>query len=109
MSAYVLIETKNPLEGGAYAFDVGKQLRELNHDVTIYLLQDAVFTARKTFEAGTRLREDARAHGLQLLADDVSLRQRGVVGERVAGDVGISNVNELVDLLMERSDKAIWH
>jgi sulfur relay (sulfurtransferase) complex TusBCD TusD component (DsrE family) len=106
---YLLIETKNPLDGGDWAFDLGKQLRELQHDVTIYLLQDAVFAARKSFKAGADLVHEAEQSGLTVLADAVSCRQRGIVGERVAKSVGVAAMDQMVDLLMERSDKAIWH
>ncbi len=109
MSRYLLIETKGPLEGGDYAFELGRQLRAERHDVTIYLLQEAVFAARRKFQRGEALLAEAKGHDLHVLADDVSLRQRGVTGERLSSDVRKSNVNELVDLLMERSDKAIWH
>lgn len=109
MAKYVLIETKSPLEGGRYAFDLGKQLKDLRHDVTIYLLQDAVFAARNNFGAGADLLQEAEKNGLSVMADSVSLRQRGVVGDRVAKRVRASDMDELVDLLMERSDKAIWH
>ena len=71
MSRYLLIETKGPLEGSEYSFALGRQLKEQRHDVTIYLLQDAVFVARKTFEAGERLRREAEKHGLTLVADGV--------------------------------------
>lgn len=109
MSRYLLIETKSPLEGGEYAFDLGRQLSAERHDVTVYLLQDAVFAARRRFKKGEALLTEAKQHNLAVLADDVSLRQRGLTGERLAKDVKTSNVNDLVDLLMERSDKAIWH
>ena len=109
MSRYLLIETKSPLEGGEYAFDLGKQLRNERHDVTIYLIQDAVFAARRKFQQGETLLADARRHDLPVLADEVSLRQRGVTGERLSSGVRTSNMDELVDLLMERADKAIWH
>lgn len=109
MSRYLLIETKGPLDGGEYAFELGKQLRQLDHDVTVYLLQDGVFTARRRFEAGERLLREAQAHQLAVLADDVSMRQRGLNGDRLADGVRPSSMTELVDLLMERSDKAIWH
>ena len=56
-----------------------------------------------------QLREDAQARGIKVLADDVSLRQRGLLGDRVAKEVTVTNVGDLVDLLMERSDKVIWH
>jgi sulfur relay protein TusB/DsrH len=109
VSRYVLIETKSPLDGGAYAFDLGKQLREANHDVTVYLLQDAVFSARRNFPAGEKLIREAERSGLRVLADAVSARQRGVVGDRVARGVSVTDMDDLVELLMERSDKAIWH
>jgi len=109
MPRYLLIETRGPLEGGDWAFELGRQLKERQHDVTIYLLQDAVFTARERFDEGARLRREAEKHGLTLLADRVSLRQRGLVGDRIAADVRPSDMDELVTLLMERSDKAIWH
>ena len=109
MSQYLLIESRSPLDGGGYSFELGAQLRDLRHDVTIYLVQDGVFAARKRFEAGEKLIGDARARSMTVLADGVSLRQRGIGGERLAEPVRESGMDELVDLLMEKSDKAIWH
>jgi len=109
MARYLLIESKDPLNGGEYSFELGRQLREIKHDVTVYLVQDAVFAARKGFAAGERLLTEARKSGLGLLADEISLRQRGVGKDRLSAEVKVSNMGELVDLLMERSDKAIWH
>jgi sulfur relay (sulfurtransferase) complex TusBCD TusD component (DsrE family) len=106
---YLLVETKSPLDGGDWSFDVGTQLRELDHDVTIYLLQDGVFSARGSLKAGEELVQSAHKRGLTVLADAVSCRQRGVVGDRVAKTVGVAEMDQLVDLMMERSDKAIWH
>ncbi len=109
MAQYLLVESKNPLGGGEYSFELAKQLRELQHNVTVYLIQDGVFTARKRFEAGEKLVAEAKAKNLTLLADEISLRQRGITKERLSETVRISTMNELVDLLMEKSDKAIWH
>jgi sulfur relay (sulfurtransferase) complex TusBCD TusD component (DsrE family) len=109
MSRYLLVETKGPSDGGEYAFELGRQLREAQHDVTIYLLQDAAFTARRTYKAGAALVEQAHRNGVTLLADAISLRQRGVVAERVANGVSVAEMKDLVDLMMDRSDKAIWH
>ena len=109
MAQYLLVESKNPLDGGAHSFELAKQLRELQHNVTIYLIQDGVFTARKRFEAGEKLVAEAKAKNLTLLADEISLRQRGITKERLSETVRVSTMDELVDLLMEKSDKAIWH
>jgi len=109
VAQYVLVESKGPQNGGRYSFELAKQLRELKHNVTIYLVQDAVFAARKRFEAGEKLIAEAKAQTLTLLADEISLRQRGLTKERLSDAVRVSNMHELVDLLMEKSDKAIWH
>ena len=109
MAQYLLIESKSPLEGGDYSFELAKQLQPLRHSVTIYLIQDAVFAARRRFEAGEKLVAEAKAQKLTLLADEVSLRQRGITKERLSEAVRVSNSRELTDLIMEKSDKAIWH
>ena len=109
MTRYLLIESKSPLDGGQHSFELAKQLRELKHDVTIYLVQDAVFAARKRFAAGETLVAEAKAQNATLLADEISLRQRGIVKDRLSEVVRVSNMGELVDLVMEKSDKAIWH
>ena len=109
MSEYLLIESKNPLDGGEYCFELASQLRDAGHDVSVYLVQDGVFTARRNFAAGDKLLASAKTAGIGLLADEVSLRQRGITKDRLADAVRVSNMDELVDLLMEKSDKAIWH
>ncbi len=91
------------------AFDLGTQLQALRHDVTIYLLQDGVLAARRSFKAGQQLVEEAGRNGLRLLVDGVSARPRGIVGDRLAKGIDVTDMGTLVDLLMERSDKAIWH
>jgi len=109
LAQYVLVESKGPQNGGQYSFELAKQLRELKHNVTIYLVQDAVFAARKRFEAGEKLIAEATAQNLTLLADEISLRQRGLTKERLSDAIRVSNMDELIDLLLEKSDKAIWH
>ncbi len=109
MAHYLLVESKSPLDGGQHAFELGKQLRGLQHNITVYLIQDAVFAARKRFEAGEKLIAEAKAQNLTLLADGISLRQRGITKERLSEAVRVSNMDELVDLIMEKSDKVIWH
>ena len=109
MSQYLLIESKSPLDGGDYSFELASQLREAGHSVSVYLVQDGVFAARRSFEAGSNLLAGAKSKSVALLADEVSLRQRGITRDRLAEPVRVSGMDELVDLLMEKSDKAIWH
>lgn len=109
MSHYLLIESKSPLDGGDYSFELARQLGGGGHAVSIYLVQDGVLAARRRFAAGEKLVADAKAEKVAVLADDVSLRQRGITRERLDEAVRVSAMDELVDLLMEKSDKAIWH
>ena len=109
MSRYLLIETKDPLDGGDYSFELGKQLRKDRHEVSLYLLQDAVLAARRGFRFGESLLTEAKSSGLTVLADEISLRERGVSGERLSREVRTAGMTELVELLMEGSEKAIWH
>src|SRR5574337_214598 len=109
MSRYLLIESKGPLDGGDYSFELAQQLGEGGHSVSIYLVQDAVLAARRRFEAGEKLVAGAKTKKVPVLADEVSLRQRGITRERLAEAVLVSTMDDLVDLLMENSDKAIWH
>ena len=109
ISQYLLIESKSPLDGGDYSFELASQLRTAGHGVAVYLVQDGVFAARRSFEAGSTLLAAAKAEDVGLLADEVSLRQRGITRDRLADPVRVSTMDELVDLLMEKSDKAIWH
>ncbi len=109
MSQYLLIESKGPLDGGDYSFELARQLGEGGHNVSIYLVQDGVLAARRRFDAGEKLVAGAKAKKVAVLADEVSLRQRGITRERLAEAVRVSTMDELVDLVMEKNDKAIWH
>ena len=92
MSQYLLIESKSPLDGGDYSFDLASQLRDAGHDVSLYLVQDGVFAARRNFEAGDKLLVTAKSKRVGLLADEVSLRQRGITRERLAEPVRVSKL-----------------
>lgn len=109
MAHYLLIETAHPRDGGEYGFELGEQLVKGKHQVTLFLLQDGVFAVRQGFLEGQRLLQKAQAAGISVLAESVCLRERGITSERPASRVREGNMEELVDLLMERCDKVIWH
>lgn len=64
-----------------------------------------MFAAKKGF-AGSKVGE---LSGVAVLADDFSLRQRGISGEEIAGGVKSSSIGDLVDLLVQPGVKAMWH
>jgi sulfur transfer complex TusBCD TusB component (DsrH family) len=109
MSNYVLIESRDPFESRDTSFvaDTAFDLKKRGHDVTLYLVQNGVLAARKNAR-GSDLSQLAKA-GIRLLADDFSLRERGIRAAELKDGVYESNIDALVDLLVQETTKAIWH
>lgn len=107
MTEYVLIESRDPFESRDTEFveQTAITIKERGHQVTVFLLQNGVFAARRTT---IRLRRLAEA-GVTLLADDFSLRERGIEAEELAQGVQESSINTLVETITQPNTKAIWH
>ena len=107
MSEYVLIESSDPFESRDTEFveQTAIAIKERGHRVTVFLLQNGVFAARKTTSRLQRLRDA----GVILLADDFSLRERGIEGAEITWGVQEASIDTLVDLVMRPNAKAIWH
>ena len=107
MTEYVLIESRDPFESRDTEFveQTAITIKERGHRVTVFLLQNGVFAARKTT---TPLQRMTHA-GVILLADDFSLRERGIKPTELAQGVEESNINSLVDTITRPNTKAIWH
>jgi predicted peroxiredoxin len=82
-------------------------LKHRGHQVTVFLVQNGALAARRNAR-GSHLRRLAAA-GVELLADDFSLRERGITAAEIGDGVRESNIETLVDLLIEDEAKAIWH
>ena len=107
MSEYVLIESRDPFESRDTEFveQTAIAIQERGHRVTVFLLQNGVFAARKTT---TRLQRLTDA-GVNVLADDFSLRERGIKANDLAQGVQESGIDSLVDTITQPNTKAIWH
>lgn len=107
MAKYLLIESRDPWESGDVAgwWEVGKGLAAAGNQVTLFLIQNGVLTAR----AGVQPDLVSSVGAVRVLADDFSLRARGIGAESLAASVGVSDVDALVDLLADGAVKAIWH
>ena len=107
MTEYVLIESRDPFESRDTEFleQTAMAIRERGHPVTVFLVQNGVFAARKTAARFKRL-TDA---GLLLLADDFSLRERGIKPSELAQGIQESGISSLVDAITQPNTKAIWH
>jgi len=107
MTAYVFIESRDPFESRDTEFVEATAIavKERGHDVTVFLVQNAVLAARKTTGRLNRL----AAAGVTLLADDFSLRERGIKAEELSEGIQESAIDTLIDAISHANTKAIWH
>jgi predicted peroxiredoxin len=108
MGSYLLVESRDPFESAdvPYYYDLAASLAQKGHSVTLFLVQNGVLPARtgSRSDAVSRL---ARA-GIEVLADEFSLRERGISPERLATGVEAAPLDRVIDLLGE-GRKALWH
>ena len=107
MARYVFIESRDPFESNDTQFieETAITVKERGHDVTVYLVQNAVLAARKSISRLGRLTEA----GVTLLADDFSLRERGISPSDLATGIQQAEMGALVDAVVQANTKAIWH
>ena len=109
MSSYLLIESRDPFESRDTQFleQLALALRRLGHQVTVFLVQNAVLATRKNASrSGIGNLSDA---GVNLLADDFSLCERGIEPADLRPGVQPAGIDLLVDALVKSETKAIWH
>lgn len=106
---YVFIESRDPFESTDTGFvaDMAMALSGRGRPVTVFLVQNAVLATR----AGARESVVPRltAAGVSVLADDFSLRERGIEPAEMATRVRPTSIDTLVDLVMQPGTKTIWH
>ena len=109
MSRYLFIESRDPFESRDVQFvvETATALKRQGNDVTVFLVQNGVLAARKNASAShlPRLVEE----GIRLLADDFSLRERGIRTTEMNSEIKESGIGLLVDMLAQEETKAIWH
>lgn len=107
MTRYVFIESRDPFESRDTQFieETAIAVKERGHDVTVFLVQNGVLAARKRAGRLGRL----AAAGVTLLADDLSLRERGIKTDELAATVQETGIDVLVEALVQENTKALWH
>lgn len=109
MTSYVFIESRDPFESRDTEFivETATALRQSDNEVIVYLVQNGVLAVRQKAVRSHLVR--LAKEGITLLADDFSLRERGIVATEMVSGVQESNVAELVDVVVRNNTKAIWH
>jgi len=107
MDSYLLFESQGPLESAQVPlhYELAAGLKKAGNKVTVFLVQNGVTAARRG------LRTDAVARvveaGVEVLADDFSLRECGIPPSRLAAGVKVANLDMAMDQLAE-GRKALW-
>jgi len=107
MARYLLIESREPAEAAAVVenYELAAELAGRGHDVSMFLVQNGVLPVRQGALSDALARATAR--GVKLLADDFSLRERGITAPLAAG-AKPAPIDVVVDRMLDGS-KVIWH
>ena len=111
MAQYVLIESRDPFEYGdtTYMYDMAGDLAASGNNVTLFLIQNGVFCARQGVKNNALASLKQRSPSVRVEADDFSLRERGIKSAGLLEGVSVSNVDNLVDQLVQEGAKIVWH
>ncbi len=109
MAKYLLIESRDPFEfaDADYFYGLARDLAQRGNDLTFFLIQNGVLVARKGAQAGQLA--GLQQAGAKVLADEFSLRERGIKRDALAPAVTVSEIGALVDMLTEDGRKVVWH
>ena|SRR5215471_2744911 len=108
MAKYLLIESRDPFENNIVArqYDLAVSLVKEGNDVTLFLVQNGVLPARPSDRSA--LLTNAAQAGVTVLAEDFSLRERGIAVAKLAAGVRAAPLSFVIDQLADGC-KAIWH
>ncbi len=108
MAKYMLIALRDPFETNdvdAY-YELAAGLAREGNEVTLFLVQNGVLPARSG-AAADGLAEVAEA-GVEILADEFSLRERGIGANQLAEGVKSVPLDTVIDQLAA-GYKSMWH
>jgi sulfur relay (sulfurtransferase) complex TusBCD TusD component (DsrE family) len=107
MNRYLLIESREPEESPTVlsSYELAADLAARGHDVSLFLVQNGVFAVRTGGVPDALAR--ATSKGVKVLADDFSLRERGIAAPLAAG-AKPSPIDVVVERMVDGS-KVTWH
>jgi sulfur relay (sulfurtransferase) complex TusBCD TusD component (DsrE family) len=105
---YLLIASRDPYTHvtARRCYELAAELAGEGHRVTVFLVQNGVLPARRGASASA-LEALARG-GIRVLADEFSLRERGIEPQRLAAGVEAAPLDAVIEAL-ESGAKALWH
>ena len=108
MGGYVLVGASDPAEtiDGLRLYEVGAALAEHGDEVMVFLVQNGVLACRSRSAGAAGL--GSLAASATVMADDFSLRERGIAAAEVMAGVQVAGIDALVDAAMEGDRKVVW-
>ena len=108
MASYLLIESRDPFEVNdvAYFYDLASGLKNRGNEVTLFLIQNGVLPARQS--SGSAQLSGLSEAGVRILADDLSLGERGITAESLTNGVESAAIDVVIDQLAD-GVKTLWH
>jgi hypothetical protein len=108
MAGYLLIESRDPFESSdvARTYELATQLRAAGHEVALFLVQNGVLPVRAGCSR-TGL-EHVIGTRVEVLADDFSLRERGITATALISGVRSAPIDAVVERMVAGWN-AIWH
>lgn len=106
MDQYTFVASRDPVGGDRAVHDLAIDLAGAGNGVSVFLVENGALLARRT--ACEDLRGALSQAGVQILADELALAERGIAGEALADEVEAASLEVLVDHLAE-GRKVVWH
>jgi sulfur relay (sulfurtransferase) complex TusBCD TusD component (DsrE family) len=108
MPGYLLIESRDPFEstGAARTYELAIQLRAAGHEVALFLVQNGVLAVRSGAR-GAALDKVIRTQ-IEVLADDFSLRERGISSAGLLSGVQAAPIDSVIERMADGWN-ALWH
>jgi hypothetical protein len=107
MARYVLIESRDPFESKSFGArcDLAASLARDGNETIVMLVENGVFAARSSGQI-RELERTARA-GVNVIADEFALRERGIGASDLAPCVSAVRLEELI-VQMGMGARALW-
>jgi len=108
MARYLIIESRDPFDSqdSGYFSELVQGIAGKGNETILFLVQNGVLPARKGSKHSDVISRLIK-NKVQVLADGFSLRERAI--KNPVEGVQVSDVERLVDFLLEPGTKTIWH
>jgi len=105
MAKYFLVESRSPFDSVEviHNYQLASDLANAGHEVTLFLVENGVFVTRTQADVSSVnvLRK------VNLLADEFSLRERGIELSEIRTEIKPSAIGVIVDAMAE-GQKVMW-